>query len=275
MSLEMPTPLSLPVWVDETMKNPDPDWILPGFIPAQGLVIIAGRPKIAKKSWLAYAMAMSTASGVASGPFAPSRKTNVLFLSREGAPGPIAERFLLLEPGLGIPLWKCSNLYFVQNGAFFLDEPAHIKWLLQVIQEKQIGVVFIDTFSRSFRGDENNARDVAAAMRGVEKVRDAGAATVLVHHLGKSKVQGVGGTPDPDAGLRGSSALAGAYDSIISVQQVEIDGSAEMIAVVGGKYVDFGMYSYDWAIDKQGATLKMSGPEELPVLDTPQQSPRF
>ncbi len=275
MSLEMPTVVPLPVWVDTTLKSPEPDWILPGFVPAQGLVIIAGRPKIAKKSWLAYAMAMSAASGMETGPFKPSKRTNVLFLSREGAPGPIAERFLLLEPGLGIPLHKCGNMYFVQNGAFFLDEPAHVKWLLGVIQTLSIGVVFIDTFSRSFRGDENNARDVAAAMRGIEKVRDAGAATVLVHHLGKSKVHGAGGTPDPDAGLRGSSALAGAYDSIISIQQVEIDGDAEMIAVVGGKYVDFGAYSCDWKIDGTAAKLTMEGPNELPVLDAPQHNVRF
>lgn len=275
MTLDMPKPESLPEWVSTTLANPEPDWILPGFIPAQGLVIIAGRPKIAKKSWLAYAMAMSVSSGVTSGPFKPGKSTGVLFLSREGAPGPIAERFLLLEPGLGIPLHRCSNLYFVQNGAFFLDEPAHVKWLLATIQKLSIGVVFIDTFSRSFRGDENNARDVAAAMRGIEKVRDAGAATVLVHHLGKSKIQGAGGFPDPDAGLRGSSALAGAYDNIISIQQVERDGDAQMLAIVGGKYVDFGEYTCDWKIDKNGARLTMEGPEELQPLDTPQQNVRF
>ncbi len=97
----------------------------------------------------------------------------------------------------------------------------------------------------------------------------------MVHHLAKRKIQGAGGTPDPDAGLRGSSALAGAYDNIISIQQVELDGGAEMIAVVGGKYVDFGCYSCEWKIDATGARLTMEGPEELPVLDTPTQNARF
>ena len=275
MSLEMPTVVPLPVWVDTTLKSPEPDWILPGFVPAQGLVIIAGRPKIAKKSWLAYAMAMSAASGMETGPFKPSKRTNVLFLSREGAPGPIAERFLLLEPGLGIPLHKCDNVYFAQNGAFFLDEPAHVKWLLTLIHSLNIGMVVIDTLARSSRGDENSARDMSAVMRGVEKIRDAGAATILVHHLSKTKIQGVGGYPDPDAGLRGSSALAGAYDSIVSLQQLEIDGESEMWAIVGGKYQDFIGYKLDWKIDGTSAQLICGEAEPLPQMDSPQQNVRF
>ncbi len=267
-----PTPL--PQWVEKALEE-KVQWILPGFIPAQGLVIVAGRPKLAKKSWFAYLAAISAATSQSLGPFSPTRRTNTLFYSREGASGPIAHRFLALQKGMGVNLAQCDNLYWVQNGAFFLDEAAHIKRTLKFIEEKQIGLVVIDTFARSFRGDENNARDVGAAMRGVERIRDAGAATLLVHHLGKDKTRNanVGGQPDPDSGLRGSSALAGAYDNIISIQELEIEGEREVWAIVGGKYLDFCGYKQDWDIqgDSEGnpttAKLSLEGPQPLPDLN--------
>jgi RecA-family ATPase len=276
-----PIPKPLPLWVADTLASPDPQWIVPGFIPAQGLVIIAGRPKIAKKSWMAYALAMAAASGKPVGPFLAPQRTNVLFYSREGAAGPIAHRFNAIERAMGPALAQCDNIFFVQNGAFFLDEPLHIKGCLKFIAENRIGLVVIDTLAKSFRGDENNARDVGAALRGVEKIRDAGAATLLVHHLGKSKIQAIGGVPDPDAGLRGSSALAGAYDNIISIQQLEVDGESEVWAVVGGKYLDFHGYKQDWEItqdkDKNPnyARLDLEGPQELPVVENQQPGARF
>lgn len=277
-----PEPKALSLWVPEALASPDPDWILPGFLPAQGLVIVAGRPKIAKKSWFAYLAAMSAASGKHVGPFKPPKRTNVLFYSREGAPGPIAHRFKSIERGMGITVDECTNMYFVQNGAFFLDEPAHIKRTLAFIEKNQIGLVCIDTFARSFRGNENDARDVGAAMRGVERIRDAGAASLLVHHLGKTKQVAIGGEPDPDAGLRGSSALAGAYDNIVSIQELEIEGNKELWAIVGGKYLPFGGYLYDWEISQDEklnplvAHMSMSdSPQELPTMDQPEQRARY
>lgn len=277
-----PEPEALNSWVERTLLDPEPQWIIPGFIPAQGLVVVAGRPKIAKKSWFAYLAAMSAASGKHVGPFKPQNRTNVLFYSREGAPGPIAHRFKSIERGMGITMSDCSNMYFVQNGAFFLDEPAHIKRTLKFIEERQIGLVCIDTFARSFRGNENDARDVGAAMRGVERIRDAGAASLLVHHLGKTKQMAIGGEPDPDAGLRGSSALAGAYDNIVSIQELEVEGSKELWAIVGGKYLPFEGYLYDWEISQDEklnplvAKMSMSdSPQELPQMDAPEQKARY
>lgn len=276
-----PEPRPLSLWVPEALANPEPDWILPGFIPAQGLVIVAGRPKIAMKSWFAYLAAMSAASGIHAGPFLPTKRTNVLFYSREGAPGPIAHRFKSIEAGHGISIDMCENLFFVQNGAFFLDEPAHLRRAMKFIEEHKIELVCIDTFARSFRGDENNARDVGAALRGVEKFRDAGAATLLVHHLGKTKPTLVGGEPDPDAGLRGSSALAGAYDNIVSIQELEVEGEKELWGIVGGKYLPFGGYEYGWEIrqdeklNPNWARMCMSdAPKELPQIE-PEQKARY
>lgn len=53
------------IWsADEFTKAdlPEPSWLLPGLLPAQGLTVLAGRPKVGK-SWLALDIALSIAGG--------------------------------------------------------------------------------------------------------------------------------------------------------------------------------------------------------------------
>ncbi len=266
------TPILISDWVNAALANPDPLWLLPGFVPSMSLVILSGRPKLSKKSWWGYLAAMSMASGLATGPFKPSGTYPILYINKEGADAATAHRFKALERAHGVPL-SAMPLYFMQRSGFFLDEPVHLKEMVHFVTTNAIKCVFIDTFAKCFRGDENNARDVGAALRGVEKFRDAGASVVLVHHIKKAKTELVGGIPDPDAGLRGSSALAGAYDNIISIQDLEIEGELTTWAIVGGKYLDFEGYAQHWDIkqdaDKNPITAKLTfdGPQELPQID--------
>lgn len=256
-------------FVARSLSEPSPPWIIENFIPVKGMTIIAGRPKRAKKSWLAYLMAMCAASGKSTNEFKVPRPVKVLFFSREGAPVKVAERFIQLERGTGIKISDCGNLFWVQNGNWWLDDEKHVKQVIAWIDTLGVELVVWDTFARSFRGNENDARDVGAALRGVEAIRDAGAATLLVHHLGKGRIETLGGTADPDAGLRGSSALAGAYDVICSIQEHTIDGTFQQIMISGGKYDDFKEYGYDWHIDDDKAYLRLDGPREPSLIEEP------
>ena len=272
-----PTLPNLGPWIEETLASPKPQWLIENIIPAAGLTFIAGRPKRAKKSWLAQAMSMMVAQGKgAAGLHVPEAK-RVLFFSREGAAPPIAQRFLLLEKGLGLNIAELSpNFFHAMNGAVFLDEPAHVGHILRMVDTMKIDLVVFDTWARSQRGDENSVKDVSVALRGVERIRDAGAATILVHHSRKSGNGQVGSEPDADAGLRGSSALQGAYDSIVSLQELEVEGITDLWAIVGGKYVDYCAYRVGWDITPGGgAKLTMDGPQDLPSLEVPKNEPRF
>lgn len=272
----MINPETLAEFVDRALNEPTPPWIIENFIPAKGLTIIAGRPKRAKKSWLAYLMAMCAASGKSTNEFKVSRPVKTLFFSREGAPVKVAERFIQLERGTGIRVSECDNLFWLQNGNWWLDDEKHVAQILAWIQEFGIELVVFDTFARSFRGNENDARDVGSALRGVERIRDSGAATLLVHHLGKARIETLGGTADPDAGLRGSSALAGAYDVICSIQEHTIGGEFQQILITGGKFRDFVEHTYDWKIDDTRASLLL-GPAREPsqLEDVHASRPRF
>jgi RecA-family ATPase len=269
MSQPLFSPKRLPDWVAETLASPEPDWLIPGFIPAQGLVLISGKPKRSRKSWLAYLMSMSLASGRHTGPFKPGTAQPVLYCNLEGAPGPTAQRFPMLDAGHGIPLEECRDMHWVHNGGgIFLDNPESVAAICHYILEHRIKLVCFDTFARSFTGDENSSQDVGKAMRGLEKVRDAGAAVMLVTHLNKSKPTLIAGQPDPDASIRGSSAIAGAYDVHLSIQTFGVEDEPLTYLFAGGKYSDWQSYEQRWAFSESAAKLSLQGPAEMPTIES-------
>src|SRR6202007_2191353 len=68
-------------------------------------------------------------------------------------------------------------------------------------------MVFIDTLARCMNGDENSAKDMSAAIKGADYIREqVKGGVVIVHHEGWSAKR-----------VRGSSALQGAPDAVIRV----------------------------------------------------------
>lgn len=72
-------------------------------------------------------------------------------------------------------------------------------------------MIWLDTLARTFgTGDENSQKDMNAYVNGVDRLRDHfGAVVGIVHHTGK----------DSDRGLRGSSALYAAMDTVIKTDR--------------------------------------------------------
>jgi RecA-family ATPase len=95
-----------------------------------------------------------------------------------------------------------------------LIDPENVKRFTAEIAEKEPALVVIDTLARNTAGmEENSAKEMGQAVSGCDYIREQLGSTVLViHHSGKT-------TPDsPKPRLRGSSALNGAADIIISAQ---------------------------------------------------------
>lgn len=265
---DLQTRQPLPAWVHKALTDPSPPWLIENMIPAGGLTIIAGRPKLSKKSWLAMLMGMTMASGTEAAGLKPTAKVPVLYLSLEGAPYSTAERFKMLEAGQKLPLASCTEMYFSLNEGFFLDDPSCVKELCTFISDHKIQCVIIDTFARSFRGDENDAKDVGAAMRGVNELLQTGTAVVLVHHLRKVQNKQQADLFDPDSDMRGSSALAGAMDQCISIKNIpNPQGNGyDTVYVVGGKAAEYVGRDAEWTIDGTVARLSMSAPITLDEL---------
>lgn len=76
-------------------------------------------------------------------------------------------------------------------------------------------LIIFDTLARVMAGDENAAQDVGALMRGIDHLRTAtGAHIMLIHHSGK----------DASKGARGHSALRAAVDTEIELTKSKETG---------------------------------------------------
>jgi hypothetical protein len=75
------------------------------------------------------------------------------------------------------------------------------------------GLVIVDTLARAMgAGDENAAPDIAMLLRGIDLIREAtGAHVMLIHHTGK----------DAARGARGHSSLRAAIDTEIAITRDE------------------------------------------------------
>jgi len=152
----------------------------------------------------------------------------VLHLAYEGAGG-LVKRAKALRQKYGnkdVPL-------YVVNAAFNLREKPGRQELGQLIAElpEKPVLIVIDTLARALMGgDENSAQDVGAFNSAIAAlIESTGACVLVIHHSGKNK----------GAGARGSSALLGAIDTELEVDQGRVTASkqrdVEMGAPVGFK----------------------------------------
>lgn len=248
-------PPTLAAWAAEVEASAEPTFIIPVFIPADNLILLSGQPKDGRKTFFAMLTALVAATGKTVGPLKCERPVPVLYIYREGAERPTLQRFKALAVGHGFgPVAEIENLYFHHRGNFWLDHGDWVADVCEFIREMGIKLVYIDTFAKSCQSDENSSRDMGVAVQQCEKLRDAGATVVLVHHLkkgGHTLSNGRSGFPEPDKDLRGSSALAGAYETHWAVRSYPTENSKvrETTMLVGGKEAEWKCYSYDWRFD--------------------------
>ncbi len=159
-------------------------------------------------------VALDQAYHVAAGREWMGRKVHagpVLYLAYEGRGG-MVKRAKALRQKYGekdVPL-------FIVGAAFNLREKAGRQELGAVVAQlpaKPVLIV-IDTFARALMGgDENSAQDVGAFNSAIAAlIESTGACVMIIHHSGKDKSKGA----------RGSSALLGAIDTEIEVDDDQV-----------------------------------------------------
>jgi len=204
------------------------------YLPADNLVLISGQPKDAKKTWLGMWLVLQVAQ----------TGHRVVMCYREGARKKTLERFDALTRGLNLPRSVYDNIYFAHRGAFYLDDTAQIDATVKFVKKHDIKLFVVDTFAKSVQSDENSSRDMGKAISAAERIRNAGATVCLTHHIRKSTPalsNGTSGSPEPDKDLRGSSALAGAYETHLAVRGYQ--GKSPLL-LVGGKEFEWSAYKY-------------------------------
>ena len=218
-------PKQLDVWCADVDREPAPTWLVPGFLPTDGAVMLSGKAKISHKTWLAFTLAKCVASGEAAGLFEPTRQGAVLFIEEEGPRKSTRARWKFLQHGLGIATAGLP-IYFVHRQNVLLDDPVWLGRICDFVRDHGVLLVVLDTISRVNRGDENSVQDVSKIASYINKIRQSnpGNCTVLMlHHLRKTEYQD--SDTDIDDDLRGSSAWSGYYDSHLALRKRQINQS--------------------------------------------------
>lgn len=200
--------------LNEIDNMPPPSWRIDGLIPAHGLVLLYGRPG-EHKTFIALDMVLRLAYGL-DWHGKSAKQTGVLYIAGEGKYG-IGQRIKgwrrehALE-GVGAP-------FKLLPVAVRMLDHASIEKLKRTIDQVrgevgfEIGLVVIDTVSRSIPGeDENSQEAMSMFIDGCADIQQHCSGSVIgVHHAGK----------DLDRGMRGSTVLLGGCDTSIRVAKDE------------------------------------------------------
>lgn len=190
----------------------DKQWLIDGLIPSGGFGALYGKPG-SYKSFVALDMAACISLGIPWHGIDCDSPGLVLYVAAEGAYG-LQQRKRAWEVHHGRSL---TNRLVVLPQGVMMDELMQAQALIEAVQMAEaatgmpIRLIVIDTFARTFNGDENSAKETGIWINASGRVASAlnDCTVMMVTHTTKAE----GG------GIRGSSALPGACDFIYEVRR--------------------------------------------------------
>lgn len=236
------------IWLTkESFNGPvlDGSWLIKGFLPADGLGVMYGRPGCGK-SFLVTDVALRLAARL-SWQGLKSSQTSVAYIAAEA--GRMGGNRVAAWMKHHDEDWPSS--FRMSPVAIDLRSTArHAEALIADREANQpdVGLVIVDTLNRSMGGgDENSAEDMGAFISNCGKVAEALNCFVLtIHHSGK----------DSSKGSRGHSSLLGAVSTELEV--VREQGFPGTVRVTkqrdgeDGKYYGFDLLSVELGHDTDG-----------------------
>jgi hypothetical protein len=177
-------------------------WVVPGLIPAGGLIVLAGPQKLGKTTF-----AMDATVAVAAGQPVLDRPVlagPTLYVLEEGTPAGVAERYRRIVARRGTP----ADAHLVLRAGIRTDEAKRWRALREEIARLRPVLVVLDPLVKLHRADENVAGEMSRVMAALQGLTAAGAAVLLVHHVIKHAAEGgaIGNA------ARGSGAIISATD---------------------------------------------------------------
>ena len=193
----------------ELLRHADvkPSMLVEASIPAGAITLIVGEPG-AKKSWLAYSLAIATARssewlGRRATP--QGRTSNVLVLNYDNPTPECGRRFKRLG------LTEQDSIFFHSVEIDPLRLPECTDDVRAIVAELKPSLVIADSFRQSHDADENSSKEMAEVMGSYKSLCANGCAVVIVHHAGKGALTtGVGKA-------RGSGEIPASADAMIVV----------------------------------------------------------
>ena len=199
-------------------------WLIGGLLPAGGCAIIGAEPK-AGKTWITFDMALALATGrKVLGRWQVEGVGKTLFYSPESGWNARTLRLWGLCWGRGLDPHNIAPMLPFIDARLDLAREAHIAQLTATVAEHEPRLLVIDPLVSAHLGlDENVSGDVMKVLNPLRDLTTAhpDTAILVVHHHGK-------GARDRtrNAGLRGSSAIGGWWDTLITLRRADDDSAA-------------------------------------------------
>lgn len=176
-------------------------WLIYGFLPHNDVGYIYGRPG-SYKSFMALDVASRVASASKWNGIDVDYPGMVLYIAAEGG-----SELHLRKKAWRIQTGEDNSAVTILEASVIINNALEREQLKAAMREvqKQLGMkyvlVVIDTFSKCFVGNENDAADMRAFISGCEDIRDSfdGCTVLFVGHTGKGD----------SASMRGSSVAFG------------------------------------------------------------------
>jgi len=177
-------------------------WFIKNVLVRGGYHFVSA-PAAGAKTWFLIDLAVAVASGrswlALDVPQAP-----VLYLDMEIGEAQFSTRFKKLGAARGLP-------FHYLDEDVKLDRRADVDRLVALIQQRNIELLVIDTFSRVWTGDENDNRQVRAFGATIKAIRKkTGVTVVLAHHDRKTRLDG--DSPIGHEKMRGGGDIAAQCD---------------------------------------------------------------
>jgi hypothetical protein len=197
------------------LKSATTDYLVKGWFPRKGLVLVWGPPKCGKSFWVFTVMVYVAIGREYRGHRV--HQAEIVYLALEGQEGFSKRRDAFykeyLQPGESVPKFKLcrATLDLVKEHRQLVDDIRQ--------QSSSPGCIVIDTMNRSLVGSESKDEDMAAYLRAADVLQQAfNCLVVIIHHCGVDESR-----------PRGHTSQTGAVDLQISVKK---DAAGNVISTV-------------------------------------------
>jgi RecA-family ATPase len=239
-------------------QYPDFEFLVPGFIPAQGLTLIVGPVKLGK-SWFILQICLALSIGGYAVDSIEVKKQRGIYLSLEDTARRLNGRLHKISMPIN------DDVIFITNGLTGHDGLVFLKNYIEENQE--IKYLVIDTLGRFSQGKgKSNFQDDYDWLSEIKELADQeGIAIVVIHHTRKMK-----DSADEFNEISGTTGLIAVADSLILLKRARHSTQGELVCTGRDfeekKYaVEFSPESCRWSI-KGKSTINSFSPERQLIL---------
>ncbi len=193
-----------------SMEFSEPEWLIDGLIPGNGLTCISGPPGN-YKSWIMLAVSLAVSKGKKLFAQFDTKQTKVLIVDEENSLRLLRDRILKLSDDFSAPI------YFHTHSEFCLENDERLNRELEFCITEGVKLIIFDSLVRIHSKEENSAKDMSWVFSRLKKFTQKDIVVMFTHHNRKTNP----GQRISGADMRGSSDILAALDCQLAIVKNE------------------------------------------------------